>query len=308
MGDIVSLLRMADSQKDINASVFEVSKMIGFNEEKTVKSVAIKPNLCYYWDASTGYTTDPRVVAAIIDWVRETYGKDVDVRIVEADATAMNTKYAFTILGYRNLAAEKQVELFNLSEDHLNERTVEVNGRQITFKVPRFLLETDLFINVPKLKVMRETKITCALKNIFGCIGYPRKIIYHHLLKEAIVGINKILQPHITIVDGLVALGRFPVKLGLIMASKDPFSIDWVASETLGYNPRRVGFLKLAMREKIWSPKGLSLCGEKSIELFKRQFPKSHIYSSISWKLQLKLLKAYLKLTGDVAPHLIDGL
>lgn len=308
MGDVVSLVLTEDSEEEINESLFKALKLINFNHRKSVNSVAIKPNLCYYWDASTGYTTDPRVVATIIDWVRETYGKDVNIRIVESDATAMRTKYAFTILGYKKLAEARQAELFNLSRDSLKEETVEVNGRQITFKVPKCLLETDLFINVPKLKVMRATRITCALKNIFGCIGYPRKIIYHPFLEEAIIGINKKLRPHITVVDGLVALGRFPVKLGLIMASRDPFSIDWFASKILGYNPRRIGVLKLAIKEKIWSPKGISTCGEKSIETFKRNFPKKNIYSSTLWNLQLKLLKVYLKLVGDVAPHLIEEL
>lgn len=308
MGDFVSLVRSKDSEVEINESIAKALKLINFKHEKSVNSVAIKPNLCYYWDASTGYTTDPRVVAAIIDWVREAYGKDVNIRVVESDATAMQTKYAFTILGYTKLAEEKQVELFNLSEDSLGEETVEVNGHQITFKIPRFLLEADLFINVPKLKVMRTTRITCALKNTFGCIGYPRKISYHPLLKETIVGINKTLHPHLTVVDGLVALGRFPVKLGLIMASRDPFSIDWIASQILGYNPRRVGFLKIAIKQKIWSPKGINICGEKSIETIARNFPKEKILSSTSWDLKLKLLKAYWKLVGDVAPYLFEGL
>ena len=308
MGDFVSLVRSQDSEAEIDESIFKALKLIKFKHEKSINSVAIKPNLCYYWDASTGYTTDPRVVAAIIDWVREIHGKDVNIRIVESDATAMRTKYAFTILGYRKLAEEKQVELFNLSEDFLSEETVEVNGHQITFKIPKFLLEADLFINVPKLKVMRATRITCALKNIFGCIGHPKKIVYHPFLNETIIGINKTLHPHLTVVDGLVALGRFPVKLGLIMASRDPFSIDWIASQILGYNPRRVGFLKLAIEQKIWSPKGVSIYGEKSIETIRRNFPKKKIHSSTSWDLQLKLLKAYWKLVGDVAPSIFEEL
>jgi len=307
MGAAVSLVSLGDSEGEMNNSISQALKLIDFTYKQSVNSVAIKPNLCYYWDASTGYTTDPKVVGAIICWVRETYGEDVNIRIVESDASAMRTKYAFTILGYRKLAQDKQVDLFNLSEDRLNEETVEVNGRQVTLKVPQSLLEADLFINVPKLKVMRATRITCASKNIFGCIGFPRKIIYHPFLEEAIVGINKILHPHVTIVDGLVALGRFPVKLGLIMASKDSFSIDWVASKILGYNPRSVGFLNLAIKEEIWSPKGLSICGDKSIEIFSEKFPKQNKYSATLWNFQLKLLKTYLKIVGDVAPHFIEG-
>ena len=64
------------------------------------KSIIIKPNLCYYWDYTTGQTTDPRVVSSIIDLIREKSTVDVDICIAEADASAMKTKYAFKMLGY----------------------------------------------------------------------------------------------------------------------------------------------------------------------------------------------------------------
>jgi len=237
MGSIVSLVPTQSSDEGIRKSLMHALNLIDFEPRGPVESVAIKPNLCYYWNAATGYTTDPRVVAGIIDCVRERYGTDADIRVVEADASAMRTKHAFLVLGYEKLASQKDVQLFNLSKDSCCQKTVHVNGQEIGFKIPKSLLETDLFISVPKLKTMRATGITCALKNIFGCIASPRKMVYHAILDRAIVGVNKILHPHLTIVDGLVALGRFPAKLNLIMAGVDPFSIDWIASHIMGYDP-----------------------------------------------------------------------
>jgi uncharacterized protein (DUF362 family) len=308
MGDIVSLVLSGRSKGELGEAVSRALVMTEFEHDRPVDSVAIKPNLCYYWDASTGYTTDSALVSAIIDWVRGTYGNEVSIRIVEADASAMRTKYAFSILGYRRLADKKNVGLVNLSEDELVEKTVRVNGREIAYKVSELLLNADLFINVPKLKVMRATKITCALKNVFGSIGYPKKMVYHSFLNEAIVGINEILHPHLTIVDGLVALGKSPVKLDLVMASKDPFSIDWIASQILGYSPRGVGFLKTAIREKVWSPEGIVVKGETSVEVLRKNFPREVVSQAMLWKLQLSLLKAYLRLVGDAAPHFVKGL
>ena len=43
-----------------------------------IETVVIKPNLSYYWDYTTGETTDPRVVSSIIDHIR----KKTDKRIV----------------------------------------------------------------------------------------------------------------------------------------------------------------------------------------------------------------------------------
>jgi len=307
MRNEVSLVKADWDGKNIKEYVFSALNLIGFKPQGSVNSVAIKPNLCYYWNAATGYTTDPIVVSGIIDYLRENFGSDVNIKIVEADASAMQTKYAFPILGYTKLAKEKKVELLDLSEDAIEEREVEVNGRKIPFRVPGTLLKSDLFINVPKMKIMRATHITCALKNVFGCIALPRKVIYHPFLEEAIVGINKILKPHLNLVDGLVALGRFPIRLGLIMAGEDPFSIDWVAAQIMGYNPSKIKFLKLAVKERLGNPEDIVILGEE-LETFRKDFPKENIIvSKVKMSLQFSLLKAYKTIVGDVIPPTLEN-
>ncbi|MEM3566196.1 MAG: DUF362 domain-containing protein [Candidatus Bathyarchaeia archaeon] len=306
MGEVVSLVKTGDSQEEIKYAIGKALDLIDFKPKNPLKRVDIKVNLCYYWPASTGYTTDPRVVVGIIDTIREKYGKDVYIRIVEADGTAMRTKYSFRILGYEKLAKKKDVELFNLSQDEIKKEKVCVNGREISYQIPKSLLKSDLFINVPKLKIIRETKITCAFKNIYGCIAYPRKIIYHPILNDAIVGINKILHPDLIIVDGVVALGRHPVKLGLIMASRDPFSVDWVASQIMGYNPSKIEFLKIAQREKLGSSEGIKIVGD-NIAPFRKRFPKKGFFQSKNWwNILFRIFDIYTKLTDDVIPPMLE--
>jgi len=309
MGTTVALVRSGFSESEINRSVSNAWNLISFSPKRNqVESVVIKANLCYYWKSDTGYTTDPRIIAGIIDCVRERYGADTQIQVVEADASAMRTKYAFPMLGYENLAKQKKVKLFNLSNDFLKKESVLVNGHEFTFEVSQSLLDCDLFINVPKLKLMRATRITCALKNIFGCIASPNKFVYHSSLDRAIVGINKILHPDLTIVDGLVALGRFPVKLGLIMASIDPFSIDWIASQIMGYRPSKVGFLKVAIKEKLGNPKGITTCGE-DLAPFRKKFPReSFLFQKWLWDVQFGLLKLYGKIVKDVIPPSLEGI
>jgi uncharacterized protein (DUF362 family) len=303
LGSTVSLVRATDF-KNLEGTISKAIDLIAFKPENP-RSAIIKPNLCYYWDSSTGYTTDPQVVAAIIDLIRKTHGK-IDIRVAEADASAMRTRHVFPVLGYEKMTKEKNVELINLSNDVLEDKTVGVQGREIQFKVPKSLLESDLFINVPKLKVMRATKITCAMKNIFGCIGAPKKILYHPMLNEAIVGMNKILRPQLTVVDGVTALGNHPLKLGLILAATDPFSADWVASQIMGYDPAKVEFLKIAMKEGLGTPRGITTIGE-SIQEFRKGFPKpSFTSSNLFWRLQFWLLKMYCKTSGDVIPPVLE--
>jgi uncharacterized protein (DUF362 family) len=305
MGSPVSLVHCGQ-RSDLATSIANAIDLIQFNVQREVRSVIIKPNLNYYWETNTGCTTDPQLVGAIVDYLRGKYGRDLLIRVAEADASAMRTKHVFPMLGYDKLAKDKNIELLNLSEDASKKEKVKVKGREIEFEVPESLSKTDLFINVPKLKAMRVTKITCAMKNVFGCIAAPRKFVYHPLLNEAIVGINKILHPHLTIVDGLVGLGRFPVKLDLIMAGTDVFSVDWLVAQIVGYNPRSIKFLKIAIDEKLGDPHGIAIRGE-GLKPLKEKFPRDGAISQkLLWSLQFKILGFYQKLSGDVIPPFLE--
>jgi uncharacterized protein (DUF362 family) len=110
----------------------------------------------------------------------------------------------------------------------------------------------------------------------------------------------------LTVVDGIVALGSHPVKLGLLLAGDDTFSVDWVASQIMGYKTSSIQFLKLAIMEKVGRPEGILTKGE-SIEQFRRAFPKPGFSSSEgSWKLMFSLLKAYRKASGDIIPPALE--
>ena len=305
MGIMVGLVNTR-SNTTLKNSIHEAVNLIDFNIHKQINSVIIKPNLCYYWDASTGYTTDPEVVGGIIDWVRDEYGSDVDIKIVESDATSMRTKLSFKMLGYEKIAKEKDVKLHNLSENPVITKKVYVEDHEIKFNISKLLLESDLFINVPKLKIARLTKITCAMKNIFGCISDRRKIKYHSYINQAIVGINKLLKPHLTIVDGIVGLGSEPIRLNLLISSNDSFSADCVASQLMGYKPLSVDFLKIAVKENLGSIEGIDLIGE-AMEPYQKIFPKLGVLSTeSSWPVQIWLLRMYAKIVNDIVPPILE--
>ena len=109
MGSPVSIVRTSEFPGGLKDSISDALNKIDFKPSGSIRTVVIKPNLMYYWDSSTGNTTDPKLVSAIIDYVREKFGEDVSIKVAEADASAMRTKYVFPVLGYDRLAAEKNV-------------------------------------------------------------------------------------------------------------------------------------------------------------------------------------------------------
>jgi uncharacterized protein (DUF362 family) len=315
MGKIVSLVRTKSfKEEDIKHAVYQAIDMCGFNLDSP-KLVLIKPNLCYYWDYSTGETTDPRVVSSIIDYIREKVGSEVNIKIVESDASAMRTKHVFNMLRYNVLSKEKSVELLNLSTDKTVKKEVKVGKYEFVLSLPQSIFECDLFINVPKLKVGpyaggQALHMTCALKNMFGCIQDSKKVKFHPYLNEVIVAVNKLIQPSLVVVDGVIALGQHPVKLGLIIAGTDNLTVDFVASKIMGYNPWRVKHIRLAIKEGIRGAeniKDIKIVGE-DIKVLRKSFPtRNRLKFKITWTMQLWLLRLYAKLVGDIIPPVLEN-
>lgn len=292
------------ADKDIQNAVSRSFDLLGYNHKKKIDTIIIKPNLCYYWDYSTGETTDPRVISAIIDYLRARINDDVSIFIAEADATAMKCQYAFKMLGYENLSQTKNVDLINLSEGEIVEKQVSIKNNIMTLPVNKMLLESDLIINVPKLRTHNLVGMTCSLKNMFGAIAKPRKFSYHKNLDDTIVGINKLVKSDICIVDGIIARGKYSKKTGLILAGDDGLATDFVVAKILGFNPRSIGYLKLAEKENVGEVNNTELIEDKtSMKEAKKLFPgSSFLLHKLSWGLQLKLLDVYFKLSGDISP------
>jgi uncharacterized protein (DUF362 family) len=252
----------------IKQAIMEVLRLIDYSLPK-VEEIVIKPNMCYYWDWSTGQTTDPLFVAALIDLLREEISSQVKISIVESDASAMKCKYAFKYLGYEKLAKEYDVNLVNLSEAEAEKAQVSANGEVFEFSVPKIIKDADLRVNAAKMKYMSFTKVSCALKNIYGCNPYSKKFQFHSKLDKVLAALNKVMPFNLHMLDGLTVCGSKPLKLGLIMASQDPMATDAAAATIMGINPKSLAYLKLAEKEGLgkskFVPKGTDLRYFKSL-------------------------------------------
>jgi uncharacterized protein (DUF362 family) len=287
----VSLVKNQEGREGFVRAVIKSLELINYSFEKDIKNIIIKPNLCYYWDYTTGQTTDPYFIAALIDVLRAEISQDIDISIIESDASAMKCKYVFKMLGYEKMAKKCNVNLVNISEVENESINIKIKSKIIQLSIPKIISESDLLINVPKIKyTMDPIKITCALKNIFGCNPYPKKFEYHSELGEYIVACNKAMKFNLCVADGDIVSGIKPKKLGLVMASVDPVSFDTAASEIAGINPKSLKYLQLAQTEGIgkasFIPRG------ENINNFKSAYPKINIekkFMSFAYKSVLKI-------------------
>ena len=268
-------------------------------------SIIIKPNLMYYWDWTTGQTTSPILVGALIEYLRTSLRNDPEIIIGEADASAMKTRHVFRMLGYERLAEEKDVKLLNLSEDPIKKKTM-VGSKEYKLKFSKKLFETDLIVNVPKLKYHRTPKVTCAMKNIFGAIAKPHKFSYHKDLDRTIVAANKIIRSDLILVDGLVALGNKPKIMKTMLFGKDALMMDKACSMIMGFNPNSVKYIKIAEREGVGTKGTPKIIGDATLKELKDEFPPvSYWKQKMIWGAQLTLVDLYGKIVGDTIPPIL---
>ena len=98
-------------------------------------------------------------------------------------------------------------------------------------RVPRVLLECEVFINVPALKTHHLVGVTVALKNLYGVLPLEYKRRYHTLdrTEEIIVDLNIARRSDLTVVDGTYATHHLPplerLTLNLTIAGNDPVAV-----------------------------------------------------------------------------------
>jgi|LSQX01.1.fsa_nt_gb uncharacterized protein (DUF362 family) len=209
--------------------------------------ITIKPNLVVARPSSSGATTDPELVACIIQYLQEAGYRDI--RIAEGSWVGeRSTSHAYRVCGYEEISRKYNVPLIDLKRDKA--RKVEFNGVEI--EVCEEILATDFLINMPVLKAHCQTRITCALKNLKGCIPDREKRRFHTLgLHRPIAALSRIVKNGWIIVDGIIGdltfeEGGTPIRMDKIIIGTDPVLVDAYAVQLMGYELRDVPYVKMA--------------------------------------------------------------
>ena len=210
---------------------------------KSGMKVAIKPNLVVPGPASSGATTHPEIVEGIIRFIRD-FGID-KIKIIESSWVGERTKRAFRDCGFDELAKVYDVPLIDLKSDKAT--TKSYGGIEID--ICNEALDTDFLINVPVLKAHSQTRLTCCMKNLKGCIPDSEKRRFHALgLHKPIAALNMLLKTGYCVIDGICGdlsheEGGNPVESNRIIAGRNPLTLDSYCAELIGYKPNEIGYI-----------------------------------------------------------------
>ena len=229
--------------------------------------VLVKVNFITTKNWETGATTDPIVVEAIIDRVRDL---NAEVYVVESDATMTNADKAFMASGMKEICDRKNVPWINLR--HTGERVkIDVPEGSVlkSIEVPRIVRDSAI-VSAAKLKTHTETGVTLGMKNMFGLLPDKFKGKYHlRGIDKVILDVNTALRSQLTVIDGFVAMegkgpvGGRPVKMDLIIAGTDPVATDATAARIMGFDPHLVSHISSAHDRGLGEIDDVEVLGER---------------------------------------------
>lgn len=218
---------------------------ISANIKKNAR-IGIKPNLVVAKKAHSGATTTPEIVEGIIEYFKDK--GQTNIVIIEGSWVGEKTDRAYRVCGYDKISHKYNVPFYDLQKDSYTSYKVKDIDMQICDEV----MDLDYLINVPVLKGHSQTNVTCALKNMKGCITNSDKRKFHRLgLHEPIAFLNTIIKQDLVIVDGLngdltFEEGGTPIQMNRLILGKDPVLIDAYVCGLMGYHLDDVPYIKIS--------------------------------------------------------------
>ncbi|ACB84065.1 DUF362 domain-containing protein [Natranaerobius thermophilus] len=223
-----------DDPKSMVKELFD--KYPPFPELNYNAKIGLKPNLVLPNSSESGATTSPELVSGIVEhFLSRGFKKLI---IMESSWVGASTEASFEKCGYTAISNRYNLPLVDLK----TVPTKAITFKDHTIKIATPPLQVDRLVNVPVLKAHCQTDVTCALKNLKGCLPDSEKRNFHiQGLDHYIATLNQILFPDLTIVDAILGdltfeEGGNPVNMGRILMGTDPVLIDSYGAHLLGYS------------------------------------------------------------------------
>lgn len=241
----------------------------GFNKEfKSAKNILLKPNLLSASNPELAITTHPYFIESVIKTIKKYCAPDAKIIIADSPGVATphtikDLKRLYTACGLTYLMNRNDNVFLNLDDSY--EDISYTEGTTIKqLQVIKPVLEADIIINLPKFKTHSLTKITGAVKNMFGILYGRTKTVLHtkfmDIEKFSNMNLDVFLysKPVISIMDGIIGMegegpgarGK-PKKVGLVLASESGVALDNIMSGIMGFNKEAVPVLDCAKKRGI---------------------------------------------------------
>ncbi len=225
---------------------------------KKGQTVVIKPNIGWDTSPERAANTNPLLISRIIKHCYEAGAKTVYV----FDHSCDNWIRCYSNSGIEKAAKEAGAKIVPAnSESYYHE--VEIKGTRNLNKalVHELILNSDVFINVPVLKIHDSAGLTICMKNLMGTV-WDRGFWHRNDLHQCIAEFSSFRKPDLNIVDAYYVMKRNGprgvskddlVEMKSQIISTDIVAADAAAAKLFGMNPENISYIKIADQMKIGS-------------------------------------------------------
>jgi uncharacterized protein (DUF362 family) len=223
---------------------------------KKGQTVVIKPNIG--WDVSPerAANTNPILVRTIIKHCYEAGAKTVYV----FDHTCDNWIKCYSDSGIEKAVKEAGGKMVPANSESYYQEVELKEARTLTRAlVHELLLKSDIFINVPVLKVHDSAGLTICMKNLMGAV-WDRGFWHRNDLHQCIAEFSSFRKPDLNIIDAYYVMKRNGprgvskddlVEMKSQIISTDIVAADAAAVKLFGLNPENISYIKIADQMKI---------------------------------------------------------
>ncbi len=253
-------------EKNVNKAMKEL--LSSFSVLKKIKpgtKVVIKANLVSAMSPEKSATVHPELLKYLTKFLQD---KGCIVTIGDSPGgiyTKAHLSHVYNITKMDETGAL-------LNEDFSVKKAV-FNDAQVlkTFDYTGYLDNADMIINFCKLKSHAMMKMSCAVKNLFGTIPGTTKPEYHYRFPNHVdfanmlIDLNEYFKPVINIVDAIVGMdGNGPTmgnpkQIGCVLASENPYELDYICAKIIGLKEDDVETIKQSIIRKLCNPDKIDL-------------------------------------------------
>lgn len=266
------------------------------------KSVLLKPNLLMPIVPERAVTTHPVFFHAVAEIVRD-YARKLTV-VDSPNFFALSS--AMKKSGLMEVAQQLNIDI----ADNTSTRTLHWDGgrRYRTHEISSIFFEADAIINLPKLKSHSLTRLTGAVKNLFGAIPGTKKAQMHMKVPDPVEFSEYLLDLYgallfgfetpkiiLHLMDAVVGLegegpgpsGK-PKKIGAVIAGTDAVAVDFTAAKLVNLDINEIFTITRSYERPfgIGSPDDIVIAGDdiEKLKIYDFVPSKTSVLKSGFWR------------------------
>jgi uncharacterized protein (DUF362 family) len=213
------------------------------------ESVLVKPNMAWDRTPEQGANTHPEIVAEVVRLCREAGAG----RVMVAEVPVHDPRRTAATSGIEEAARKAGADFYIPATAGFTPASL---GGSILDRWEVFdpVLKADRLINVPIVKDHALSRLTGAMKNLYGVLGGTRGRL-HQRIHVSIADLAVAFRPTLTVVDATRVMlrggpqgGRLDdlLPVGAVAAGTDQVALDAWGATLLGIDPREIDYIVLA--------------------------------------------------------------